>query len=108
LHISFQSRHLRSICESESYANAALGVALSAKLIARLFDISAAGNVWELPVGRPESRFQEGEEYIILTLDSDVRIGFVCGHKDPPKNADDSTNWEIVSRIKLMFIGDEK
>lgn len=85
-----------------------MGARLSTKLIARLFDIYAVRNVWELPVGRPEICFQDGEEYIILKLDSDVRIGFVCGHTDPPKNADNSINWEIVSRIKLMFIGDEK
>jgi hypothetical protein len=85
-----------------------MGARLSAKLLARIFDIDAVRNIWQLPVGRPEIVFQEDEEYIILKLDSDVRIGFICGHTDPPKNADNSINWEIVSRVKLMFIGDEK
>lgn len=85
-----------------------IGARLSKKLITRIFDIDAARNIWELPVGKPEIAFQDGEEYIILTLDSDVRIGFTCGHTDPPKNADNSINWESVSRVKLMFIGDEK
>jgi len=108
LHINFHSKHLRNICERKSYADEVLGATLSAKLIKRLFDIYAGRNVWELPVGKPERSFQDGEEYIILTLDSGVRIGFICGHTDPPRNADYSINWEIVSRIKLMFIGDEK
>lgn len=108
MHISFHSKHLRSICKSESYAKEILGVQLSKKLLRRIFDIDATQNILSLPVGNPKSSFQDGEEYIIVCLDSSTDIGFTCGHTTPPKNADGSVDWSNVSRIKLMFIGDEK
>lgn len=108
MHISFHSKHLRNICESESYANTILGARLSAKLLNRIFDIEAIQNILNLPVGNPQSSFQDGEEYIIIRLDSGIHIGFVCGHTNPPKNSDGLVDWRNVSRIKLMFIGEEK
>lgn len=59
-------------------------------------------------MGKPEKRFQGKEEYIILRLSNDVHMGFVCGHTVQPKNEENSIDWNVVSRIKLMFIGDEK
>lgn len=108
MHISFHSKHLRDICEIESYANDVLGSQLSSKLIKRLFDINASKNVWELPVGNPVTSFQDGEEYIIVALNSIISMGFVCVHAQPPKKPDNSIDWDMVRRIKLMFIGDEK
>lgn len=108
LEISFHSKHLRNICLIQSYADEVLGVSLSVKLIKRLFDIKAIQNVWELPVGNPVVCFQGKEEYIIIKLDSEVSMGFVCVHSKPPKNDDESINWSAVWRIKLMFIGEER
>ena len=47
-------------------------------------------------------------EYIIIKIDADIEAGFICVQSKPPKNPDNTINWDLVKRIKLMFIGTEK
>lgn len=108
LYITFQSKELRAICENMHNANEILGNKLASKLRSRLSDISVIDNILNLPVGSPEVDFEDGEECITITLEDDLKLGFVCGNTIQPKNQDNTINWSQVSRIRLVFIGDVK
>ena len=108
LEISFQSIHLSNLCASEHFANTLLGVKVATKLRARLSDISVSEKLTDLPVSRPQFSFIDNVEYIIIKIDADIEAGFICVQSKPPKNPDNTINWDLVKRIKLMFIGTEK
>ncbi|WP_262190162.1 killer suppression protein HigA [Serratia grimesii] len=108
MYITFQSKKLRAICENMHNANEILGEKLASKLRSRLSDIAVVENLLLLPVGSPKVGFEDGEECITITLLSDMKLGFVCGHTIQPKNQDNTINWSQVSRIRLVFIGDVK
>lgn len=108
LFITFQSKKLRTICESMHEANEIFGDKVASRLRSRLSDLSVTDNILLLPVGSPEVCFEDGEECITITILGDVKMGFVCGNTVQPKNQDNTINWSRVSRIRLVFIGDVK
>lgn len=106
LYISFQTKELRELCEFAKVAQDKLGELLARKLRSRLSDVLAAERVADLPLGNPRVECKNATEYLIINLDKNVSMWFVCGHTNPPINDNGSINWATVIRVKLMFIGE--
>ncbi|GAA5269325.1 hypothetical protein NGY2020029_26190 [Vibrio cholerae] len=106
MYISFQTKELREICECSKVAQTILGTSLAHKLQSRLSDVVAAEDFTDLPLGNPRVECKSSTEYLIINLDKDVTIGFVCGHSKPPYHNNGMIDWTKVIRVKLMFIGE--
>jgi hypothetical protein len=98
--IAFNSKALQEICHQSSAAIKSLGAVSADALHARLSDIQAALNVFDLPVGNV-TIYENNCHYIYKDL---VRVLMVpnYGVIDPGEVFD----WESVHRIKIMGIND--
>ena len=96
--IAYNSEALQEICHQSSVAVKSLGETAANSLHARLSDIQAAFNVFELPVGSI-TVYENTCHYVFNDL---IRILMVpnYGTIDP----DEVFDWESVHRIKIMRI----
>ena len=70
-------------------------------------DIASSASVYELSkLHKTEFLFENGCDYITINLTEAVKMYFVNGHLDPPRNADSSLDWHRVTRLKLVHIGE--
>ncbi len=107
LEIAFESRMLRTVCESEAKAIAQLGEALAADLRDRLADIRAAQSLIDLQalgLGIPQSPNEAGIELFILDLSEDAQLVFCANHIRNPITETGRIDWAKVSRIKILEI----
>jgi len=73
----------------------------------RLADIGAASNVGDLRFGRPHP-LREGslKGKFALRLDEANRLVFEPANEPVPKLEDGSVDWNGVTKVKIVFIGD--
>jgi hypothetical protein len=104
LEIAFDSKHLRTICESEAHAKDELGVTVAEMLKHRLADLRAAISIRDLVAGRP--RLLEGTGDLCMTLDlsEGYRMVFCANHPKNPVATTGGLDWLRVSRVKIMRI----
>ena len=102
LQLAFNTRELRTLCESEDAAREAFGDDVAESLKARLADLRAAENIDDLVVGRPRTSADSG--MMVLDLHGSHVLKFVPNHVqrsvDAPK-----AEWGRVKRIKVTSIG---
>ncbi|MBB1485761.1 hypothetical protein [Oceanospirillum sediminis] len=106
MELRFEDEELRELCIHEHRAQDHFGTALSNKLKRWLADLSAAtdfSDLFELP-GMSKALDNETNGRIEITLMNQNKLVLVCGHATPPKNADGTTNWSKVHRVKLLRI----
>ncbi len=98
--IAFNSKVLQEVCHQSTLAVKTFGAPSAASLQARLSDIQAALDVFDLPVGNVNVHGNTCH-YVYKDL---VRIIMVpnYGVIDP----DEVFDWESVHRIKIMRIND--
>lgn len=104
MELAFDSRQLRTICESEAHARGELGAAVAEMLKHRLADLRAATSVRDLVAGRP--RLLEGTSDLCMALDlcAGYRVVFCANHPQNPVMATGGLDWLRVSRVKIMRI----
>jgi hypothetical protein len=102
LELSFAHKETRLICEDESSAKDCFGLAVAKALQARISDLWAAENVFDLPVGQP-SIFRGDQSKYKIDLANGCVLTFVSNHIGT-NNADESINWKKVTRIKITDI----
>jgi hypothetical protein len=102
LELAFDSRPLRTLCESEAQARLELGSAVAEVLKHRLADMRAAASPQDLVTGRP--RAGEVRNHMVVDLCDGHRIVFIANHPNYPKSETDELDWGRVSRIKIIRI----
>jgi hypothetical protein len=104
LQLAFESKSLRSVCESEVEAKLKLGGAAAETLKHRLADLQAATSVNDLAAGRPRVLDQsEGKEMAVELCDG-YQLVFTPNHPSNPMTQDKSVDWKRVTRIKIVRI----
>lgn len=100
--ISYNTQALQKVCFSTSSAIKSLGKEAAASLRARHSDIQAAGNVFELPIGRVAV---EGNQ-CTLTVPNILSIVMIPNYAIPKDGG--LYDWSTVGRVKLMGVNDVK
>jgi hypothetical protein len=99
--LAFDTEHIRTICESSAEAIREFGQDVAYVLMARLADLDAAVSIRDVLLGRPRTH-DNGKVEIELT--SGYRMTCRANHPKNPMTAADVTDWDKVSRIKIVAI----
>lgn len=102
--ILFKTDALRRLCSNEREAKKQLGADSARKLRARLADLLAVATVGDLITGRPLKGDRMGQ--IALDLHRGHRLVFESGNEPTPTTKDGATDWEQVTVVRIVFIGD--
>lgn len=107
MQIFFESYELRESIEFKATGIGLYGNTVAKKLRVRCADIESAASVSELPSFlKTEFLSKNGCDYITINLTEAVKMYFVNGHLDPPRHEDNSLDWDRVTRLKLVHIGE--
>jgi len=104
LELAFESKMLRTICESESRACLELGAAVAESLKHRLADLRAARTATDLLAGRPRTVRGTGRECMVVDLRDGNRLVFAASHPTNPMTQTNNVDWTKVMRIKILRI----
>lgn len=104
--IEFSSPDLQKICEQQRLMTKKFGRDCSRKLKTRLADLCAADTVADLTAGRPHVLKGDRAGQFALDLHGGIRLVFEPADSPTPTRADGSTAWELVTRVRILFIGD--
>lgn len=107
MQIFFESYELRESVEFKSTGIKLYGNAVAAKLRVRYADITSSASVSKLPnFLKTEFLYENGCDYITINLTKAVKMYFVNVHLVPPRHEDNSLDWDRVTRLKLVHIGE--
>ena len=106
MELAFNSKSLRTLCESEETARHKLGTEVTQKLKARLEDMQAAANVSELTVGAPRVVRDGIQQHIVVSLGEGYSIEFATNHVSNPRTSSGDVDWSKVRRIRILTIGE--
>ncbi len=109
MEISFASRKLQKICNSEKEMVTKLGKQMAAKLQQRLAELTAAVTLDEisrLPPARCHELTQNRKGQLTVDLVNPKRVIFEPDHNPLPKNPDGGLDWHKVTRVKVIEIVD--
>ena len=104
--IEFSSSDLQALCEQQRIMTKQLGDICSRKLRTRLADLRAAANVVELTAGRPHPLKGDRAGQFAIDLHGGKRLAFEPANNPVPTLNDDSIAWNLVNKIRIVFIGD--
>lgn len=107
LDLAFNSKELRTICESEAPAKRKLGVNVAALLKHRVADLRAATSIKDLLVGKPRLLDDSSNQYMVVDLCDGYRVIFCANHPNNPLTESGKIDWLRVSRIKILWIGSD-
>lgn len=104
MELAFNSKSLRTICESERQAKLVLGDKVAEILKHRVADLRAAKSVKDMVAG--QRRVLDGTQgrYMVVDLCDGRRIVFTANHTKNPITRSGDLDWERVSRIKILRI----
>ena len=104
--VAFSTSKIRKLCETRGEAERRLGSDCARKLRARLSDLEAAAVVTDLAVGRPHPLKGERHGQFSVDLSGAMRLVFEPNHLPCPRTPDGAIDWQRVTRIAVVFIGD--
>ena len=104
--IEFSSHDLQALCEQQRLMTKQLGDICSRKLRTRLADLRAAANVAELTSGRPHPLKRDRTGQFALDLLGGKRLVFEPANNPIPTRDDNSIAWDLVTKVRIVFIGD--
>lgn len=108
MEIAFESKRLRTICESGKQAKSAFGEGVAEILMHRLADFRAAGTVKDIVAGHPRILDGKQGQCMVVDLVDGHRIVFAANHVENPVTEQGAFDWERVSRIKILRIGGDR
>ncbi|WP_228257557.1 hypothetical protein [Acinetobacter bouvetii] len=71
-----------------------------------LTSFSVATNLKDLPFFLMSKIIYTKENYILLNIDNFV-LHFSIAHEKPPKTRSGTINWDVISRLQLINIGEQ-
>lgn len=103
MHITFQDRAVRDICEQKLAAEKILSSTCASKLKNRLLDLRAAGCLADLPIGTPRASRGGNNEYVLDLADSFVLV-FTPTRYVPKEGDTLDMRLSQIAHIKIMRI----
>ena len=103
MELAFESRSLRTICESEARAKNELGLEVAEALKHRLADLQAATSIHDLVAGSPRTSGIQGEQLIVDLCDN-YHIVLEANHPNNPAAETGPLDWTMITRIKVLRI----
>ena len=101
LQLAFETKHLRTVCESSADAISEFGQEVACALIDRLADLDSAVSIKDLMLCQPQA-FENGE--LILDVATSCRLLCRANHPNNPRTTSGAIDWERVSRVKIVDI----
>jgi hypothetical protein len=101
LQLAFETKHLRTLCESSADAISELGQDVARDLMERLADLDSAVSIKDVLSGQPRPS-DDGD--LLIELVSGYRLQCRANHPNNPKTATNAIDWAKVSRIKIVGI----
>jgi len=90
------------LCENKEFAESHLGEEIADILFARLADIEAADNVFDLVVGYPEEI--EINEVRCYSINISNHKKIILSNNDVKKNKNNNFDWTDIKRVKILKI----
>ena len=104
LELAFETKPLRTICETEAQAKLELGNAVAEVLKHRLADLRAATAVSDLVAGKPRILDGSAGQLMVVDLYEGSRLVFKSNHIRRSSAGGGEVNWSRVTRIKILRI----
>lgn len=104
LELAFATRELRTQCEDEIHAAAALGTKIAKVLKHRLADLRAADHPLDLPFAPKRIGIGNLEAHVQVDLVDGFYLEFKANHPRLPRSPDGSIAWDRVSRVQILRI----
>lgn len=104
--LSFKNRQLTKLCEQSKTMVRELGESRARKLQSRLAELVAAANVCDLVAGRPHPLRGDREGQFSLSIEGGTRLVFEPAGDQIPKLLSGGIDWQKVSEVRIIFIGD--
>lgn len=103
MELAFESKDLRTICESEAYAERELGLDVAQAIKRRLADLRAATVIYDLLAGRPRIS-NTGNQELLVDLCDGYGIILAANHRDNPVTETGNVDWSRINRLKVLRI----
>lgn len=106
MELAFDSKALRTVCESETVAKRKLGTKVAETLKHRLGDLRAATSINDVIVGQPRL-LDAANEQMVLDLGEGYRMIFCPNHPKKPVSETGTLDWTKVSRVRILRVDNE-
>ena len=103
LELSFETRHVRDLCEKSTAAISSFDETVASRLRARISDLGAASSVRDIVAGNPRANPACDNE-MIIDLANSHQIVLCANHAQNPEVSDGGIDWSSVYRIKILRI----
>ena len=104
--IAFINQDVESLCKITKLAAQKLGALSAKKLRTRLTELFNADHVGELVAGRPHPLTRDKQGCYAVDLHGGHRLVFKPTMQPPPAKSDGSIDWNQVSAITIVELGD--
>jgi proteic killer suppression protein len=106
MQITFASKTIQRLCEEEKHQLKQLGAKRAKRLKNRLSELRAVQNVSQLKLGRPHALTEDRAGQYSVDLDGPMRLLFEPTDQPPPTLAAGGIDWQQVTSVRLLEIGD--
>lgn len=96
--VSFENKEIRQLCENEVSSKRQLGEEFASILQARLSDLEAAVNIYDLIVGNPQEVFYNDERCYTISVSENLKI--LLSNNDLRNKVD--FDWKDIKRVKIL------
>lgn len=104
MELAFDSKSIRTLCESATHAEVQFGPAAAEALRRRLADLRAAVSLDDLLVTPARLLRNDDSSVMIVDFCAGHQLVLCVNHPKPPKMPNGSIDWANVCRIKLLRI----
>lgn len=104
MELAFDSKSLRTICESSAHAERVLGPEVAEALKHRLADLRATSSIRDLIAGSPRRLEPADSHLMCVDLSEGYRLVFTPNHPNNPTTQTGELDWARVSRIRILRI----
>jgi hypothetical protein len=101
LQLAFETKHLRTLCESSADAIRELGQDVARHLMQRIADLDSAVTINDVLLGQPRA---SDSGNLVIELVRGYRLQCRANHPNNPITATGAIDWNRVSRIKIVGI----
>ena len=106
MRITYASKKIQRLCEQEKHQRKELGEKRAKRLKTRLNELRAVENVSQLQLGRPHALTEDRAGQYSVDLDGPMRLLFEPTDQPPPTLPSGGIDWQQVSSVRLLEIGD--
>jgi proteic killer suppression protein len=109
MQVFFRSKKLQKTCSSAREIQKIFGVSRAKKLQQRLLELSAADHLSQisrLPPARCHEMTGDRQGQLSVDLDQPYRLFFIPADDPVPRKADGGLDWDAVTAIEIVEIGD--